>query len=54
VAGIGTKSQRAQAFDNIQKLPALASSLEEIIKKDQTQQSGTAATKDELLNRFRR
>ena len=53
-AGIGTESQRKQAFDNIQKLPPLASSLEEIIKKDQTQQSGTAATKDELLNRFRR
>ena len=54
VAGIGTKSQRAQAFDNIQKLPALASSLEEIIKRDEEQQSGPAATKDELLNRFRR
>lgn len=54
VAGIGTKSQRAQAFDNIQKLPALASSLEEIIKRDEEQQSGPATTKDELLNRFRR
>ena len=53
-AGIGTESQRKQAFDNIQKLPALASSLEEIIERDKEQQSGTAATKDELLNRFRR
>jgi len=52
-AGIGTESQRKQAFDNIQKLPALASSLEEIIKKDKEQQGGTAVTEEELLNRFR-
>ena len=44
-SGIGTESQRKQAFDNIQKLPALADALDQIIKREQTSQNtGTTST----------
>jgi len=44
-SGIGTESQRKQAFDNIQKLPALADALDQIINKEQTSQNaGTTST----------
>ena len=38
-AGIGTESQKKQAFDNIQKLPALADALDQIIAREQTSQN---------------
>jgi len=44
-AGIGTESQKKQAFDNIQKLPALADALDQIIAREQTSQNtGTTST----------
>ena len=44
-AGLGTESQRKQAFDNIQKLPSLADALDQIIKKEEIgQTTGTTST----------
>lgn len=44
-AGIGTESQKKQAFDNIQKLPALADALDQIIAREKAgQTSGTTST----------
>jgi len=42
---IGTRSQNKQAFDNIQKLPALADALDQIISREETSQNtGTTST----------
>jgi hypothetical protein len=44
-AGIGTESQKKQAFDNIQKLPALADALDQIIAREKAEQTtGTTST----------
>ena len=44
-AVIGTESQKKQAFDNIQKLPALADALDQIIAREKAgQTSGTTST----------
>jgi hypothetical protein len=44
-SGLGTASQRKQAFDNIQKLPALANAIDEIIAREEAgQTTGTTST----------
>jgi len=48
--GMGTETQRAVAFSNLQKLPAIAASLEQIIERDITQ--GEAKTEEDLLRKF--
>ena len=44
-AGLGTESQRKQAFDNIQKLPAFADAIDKIIAREEAgQTTGTTST----------
>jgi len=44
-AGLGTESQRKQAFDNIQKLPAFADAIDQIIAREEAgQTTGTTST----------
>ena len=44
-AGIGTESQRNQAFSNIQKLPALADAIDQIVAREEAgQNAGTTTT----------
>ena len=50
--GLGTESQKLRMARNIQEFPVLINDLNRIIAKDE-QQSGTAVTEEELLNRFR-
>jgi len=50
--GLGTESEKLRMQKNIEEFPVLINDINRILEKDK--QSGTAATKDELLNRFRR
>ena len=44
-AGLGTESQRKQAFDNIQKLPAFADAIDKIIAREEAgQTTGNTST----------
>tara|TARA_X000001382_G_scaffold107072_1_gene82636 strand:+ start:22 stop:1329 length:1308 start_codon:yes stop_codon:yes gene_type:complete len=50
--GLGTESEKLRMQKNIEEFPVLINDINRILEKDK--QSGTAATQDELLNRFRR
>ena len=49
--GMGTESQRAIAFSNLQKLPAIAASLEQIILRDITQGKEFSDEEIDALNK---
>ena len=48
---MGTKTQRAIAFSNLQKLPAIAASLEQIIVRDITQGKEFSDEEIDALNK---
>ncbi len=49
--GLGTESEQLRMQKNIEEFPVLINDINRILEKDK--QSGTAATEEELLNRFR-